>query len=111
MHRRFIIDRSSYTLNYVVDVCIISPRRTVTKYLYRSAFFNEFCKPMDGEVRPLTSPVNRKEPEAHSSYVVKMSVCMTHQLAGRLGRCIRRYWMKYIVAFRKRGFRVLTVNT
>ena len=105
-----VIDRRTDTLNDVVDVCVIAPRRSVAEYLDRFSLGDQPREFMDREIGSLPCSVNGKESETDSSNIEKMRVGVAEKLARRFRRGVWRDRLMDPVIFGKRNLGIDAVN-
>src|SRR4030095_11375631 len=99
--RALVLERGHRSLNYVVDVSVITSRGAVAKLLDRLTGVHAPRELMNRQVRPLPRTVYGEVTERYYTQLIKMRVSRAKKFARNFCRCVRTECLGQMLIFRK----------
>jgi len=107
---RYPVHYPDDTLDYVIDICKISPHHAVIIDIYRSFVENSVGEKEEGHVGPSPGTVYGEEPQAGARDFIKGRVGVRHEFVSLLRGGVQTYRVIYVLMDRERHRGVRAVD-
>jgi len=101
---RHALQSRQYSSHNVVDESVVAAGGTISEDRQWLSRFHQVSKFVNGQVRPLSGPVNREEAQADHRQGEEMRVGIAEHFSGEFGRSIRRNGPEVHLILRERSF-------